>query len=87
MNTTRLVATAILAAFGVPTLAKADPAPTPTLATAKYFGIAARGANGCQTPPHSYAGQRTGAKDPAWWIYGPGGTCTKIDDGSATAKS
>jgi uncharacterized membrane protein len=85
MNTTRVVAT--VAAFAVPTLAKAGPAATSTFATEKCFGIAARGANGYQTPPHSCAGQRTGAKDPASWIYGPGGTCTKIDGGSATAKS
>jgi uncharacterized membrane protein len=86
MNTTRLVATAILAAVAVPTLANADPAPTPTFASEKCSGIA-RGANGCQTPPYSCAGQRAHAKDPASWIYGPAGPRTKIDSGSATAKS
>lgn len=86
MNATCLVATAIVAAVAVPTLAKADPGPSPTFASEKCFGIA-RGANGCQTPPHAYAGQRARAKDPASWIWGPAGPCTKIDGGSAMVKS
>ena len=87
MNTTRLIATVMLAAVALPTLAKAGPAPTPTFASEKCYGIAAKGSNDCQTASHSCAGQSARAKDPASWLYVPAGTCMKIDGGSTSAKS
>jgi len=87
MNTSRLVAMAILAAVAMPTLVQAGPAPTPTFTSEKCYGIAAKSSNDCQTPTHSCAGQSARAKDPASWLYVPAGTCTKIDGGSPTAKS
>ena len=87
MNTTRLIGTVMFAAVALPGLAKAGPAPTPTFASEKCFGVAAKGANDCQTASHSCAGQSARAKDPASWLYVPAGTCTKIDGGSTSAKS
>ena len=87
MNTSRLVASAILAATALPSLANAGPAPAPTFASEKCYGIAASGANDCGSASHSCAGQTTKAKDGASWLYVPAGTCKKIDGGSLTSKS
>ena len=86
MNTSRLVAAAILTAVAVPALSQAGPAPVPTYTNEKCFGINAKGANDCAAAGHSCAGQTSKAKDPASWIYVPAGTCTKIDGGKL-AKS
>jgi uncharacterized membrane protein len=88
MNTSRLVASAILAAAALPSLAQAaGPAPVPTFANEKCYGVAAGGANDCGTASHSCAGQSSKAKDPASWLYVPAGTCKKIDGGSLTSKT
>ena len=64
MNTSRLVASAILAAAALPSLAlAAGPAPVPTFANEKCYGVAAGGANDCGTASHSCAGQSSKAKD------------------------
>ena len=87
MNTSRLVASAILAAAALPSLASAGPAPVPTYTSEKCYGVAARRSNDCGTASHSCAGQSAKAKDAASWIYVPTGTCKKIDGGSLTSKS
>jgi uncharacterized membrane protein len=81
MNTSRLVASAILAAVAIPALSQAAPAPVPTYTSEKCFGINAKGSNDCAAAGHSCAGQSSKAKDAASWIYVPTGTCTKIDGG------
>jgi uncharacterized membrane protein len=87
MNTSRLVASAILAAAALPSLAKAGPAPVPTYTSEKCYGVAAGGSNDCGTASHSCAGQSAKAKDAASWLYVPTGTCKKIEGGSLTSKS
>jgi uncharacterized membrane protein len=87
MNTSRLVASAILAAAAMPSLAQAGPAPVPTYTSEKCYGVSAGGGNDCGTASHSCAGQSTKAKDPASWVYLPTGTCKKIDGGSLTSKA
>jgi uncharacterized membrane protein len=81
MNTSRLVASAILAAVAIPAFSQAGPAPVPTYTNEKCFGINAKGSNDCAAAGHSCAGQSSKAKDPASWIYVPTGTYTKIDGG------
>jgi uncharacterized membrane protein len=87
MNTSRLIASAILAAAALPSLAQAGPAAVPTFSSEKCYGVAAGGANDCGTASHSCAGQSSKAKDPASWLYVPAGTCKKIDGGSLTSKT
>ncbi len=81
MNTSRLVAAALLTAAAIPVVSQAAPAPVPTYTSEKCYGINAKGSNDCAAGAHSCAGQSTKAKDAASWIYVPTGTCTKIDGG------
>ena len=81
MNTSRILASALLAAAAIPSLANAGPAATPSFASEKCYGVAAKASNDCATASHSCAGQSARAKDPASWIYVPAGTCTKIEGG------
>jgi uncharacterized membrane protein len=88
MNTSRLVASAILAAAAPPSLAlAAGPAPVPTFGSEKCYGVAAGGANDYGTASHSCAGQSSKARDPASWFYVPAVTCKKVDGGSLTSKT
>lgn len=84
MNTSRLVAAALLTAAALPVISQAGPAPVPTYTSEKCYGINAKGSNDCAAAAHSCAGQSTKAKDPASWLYVPTGTCTKIDGGKLT---
>jgi uncharacterized membrane protein len=84
MNTSHLVASAILAAVAIPAFSQAGPAPVPTYTNEKCFGVNSKGGNDCAAAGHSCAGQSSKAKDPASWIYVPSGTCTKIDGGKLT---
>lgn len=81
MNSSRLVAFAILGAVALPALSQAGPAPVPTYTNEKCYGVNAKGSNDCAAGSHSCAGQSSKAKDAASWIYVPTGTCTKIDGG------
>jgi len=81
MNTSRLVAAALLAAAAIPVIPQAGPAAVPSYTSEKCYGINAKGSNDCAAGAHSCAGQSTKAKDSASWIYVPTGTCTKIDGG------
>ncbi|HTW27298.1 MAG TPA: DUF2282 domain-containing protein [Acetobacteraceae bacterium] len=90
MNTSTLLAAAILAAAATPTLARAaasGPAPVPSYPNEKCYGIAAIHANDCSTAHHTCAGQSSVQQDPGSWLYVPAGTCMKIYGGSLTAKS
>ena len=87
-RTAFLLASAIGATVALPLLAKAGPAPAPTFAAEKCFGVAVAGHNDCGAiGSHSCAGEATRTNDPKSWIYVPTGTCQKINGGSLTPKA
>jgi uncharacterized membrane protein len=88
MNTTKLVMSAVAAAFALPMLANAQgPAPQPKWDAEHCYGVNAAGKNDCaSTGNHSCAGMAKRANDPNSWIYVPKGVCEKIAGGSMTAK-
>ena len=87
MKSTRLLlASAMVAAVAVPTLAMAGPAPTPTFKAEKCYGLAKAGQNDCaSTGNHSCAGLSKVDADPASWIYVPAGYCDRIVGGHTEA--
>lgn len=87
MKTTRLLlASAMVAAVGLPTIASAGPAPTPTFTAEKCYGLAKAGQNDCaSTGNHSCAGLSKVDADPASWIYVPTGYCDRIVGGHTEA--
>jgi len=90
MKTKLLIAGAVAAVAGLPSLAGAAPTPAadPNFKAEKCYGIVAAGKNDCAaTGSHSCAGESKVANDPKAWIYVPTGTCLKITGGSLTAKS
>jgi uncharacterized membrane protein len=88
MKLSQLVTSAVAAALAAPTLAGAmPPAPEPTFAAEKCYGINIRGRNDCAAPgAHACASESQLANDPRSWIYVPTGTCNKIVGGSLTPK-
>jgi uncharacterized membrane protein len=87
-KTAAVIAIAMGATVGLPILAKAGPAPTPTFSAEKCFGVAVAGKNDCgATGSHSCAGEAKRTGDPKSWIYVPTGTCQKIEGGSLTPKA
>ena len=80
-----LVASALAAALALPSVAQAQsgPAPVPTYASEKCFGIAKAGSNDCasMTGAHSCAGMSKADSDPSEWIYVPAGYCSRIVGG------
>jgi uncharacterized membrane protein len=74
--------------LAAPPLADANPpAPAPSFAAEKCYGVNIRGRNDCAAPgAHGCAGESTLANDPRSWIYVPVGTCAKIQGGSLTQK-
>ena len=80
MKNAALVASAMVAAISLATVATAQ------AADEKCFGIAKAGKNDCQTVSHSCAGTATKDGQGDSWIYVPAGTCEKINGGSLTAK-
>lgn len=85
MKTSLLIQSAVVAAFALPAVAFAAPAPEPSFKAEKCFGVAAAHSNDCQTAHHSCAGTSARANDPASWIYVPAGTCMKIQGGKTSA--
>lgn len=86
-----LIASAIAAAVALPVSAiaqAAGPAPVPTYASEKCFGIAKAGANDCasMTGAHSCAGMSKADADPTEWVYVPAGYCSRIVGGKASAS-
>ena len=89
-NTKILVSSALAAlatiaattAFATPT-----PAPKPDFTFEKCYGVVKAGLNDCETSTHSCAGTATADNQGDSWIYLPAGTCSKLTDGSTTAKS
>jgi len=83
-----LAASAVAAAIALPIAANAGPAPQPTYAFEKCYGINAAAKNDCAaTGNHSCAGEAKVANDPKSWIYVPVGTCAKIQGGSTAPKA
>ena len=80
MKNAALVASAMVAAISLATVATAQ------AADEKCYGIAKAGKNDCQTVSHSCAGTATKDGQGDSWIYVPAGTCEKINGGSLTAK-
>ena len=80
-----LIASALAAALALPSVASAQtgPAPVPTYASEKCFGIAKAGSNDCasMTGAHSCAGMSKADSDPSEWIYVPAGYCSRIVGG------
>lgn len=86
-TTATLIAAAVTSAIGVAAYAQTPtPAPKPSFASEKCYGIAKAGKNDCQTANSSCAGtsKRDGQGDA--WAYLPAGTCAKIVGGSLEAK-
>lgn len=82
MNTRLLLASAMVAAVGLPSLANAAPAPEPKFTAEKCYGLAKAGQNDCaSTGNHSCAGLSKADADPASWIYVPTGYCERIIGG------
>jgi len=88
MTISRILASAVAAALAAPTLAAASPpAPKPTFAAEKCYGINVRGRNDCAAPgAHACAGESQLSNDPRSWIYVPVGACAKIAGGSTSPK-
>jgi len=87
-RTSMLAASAVAAAIALPIAANAGPAPQPTYAFEKCYGINAAAKNDCAaTGNHSCAGEAKVANDPKSWIYVPVGTCAKIQGGSTAPKA
>jgi len=80
MKTSLILAGAVAAALAAPLFtAAADD-------SEKCYGVAAAGANDCQTASNSCAGQVADAGRGDAWIYVPAGTCEKINGGSLEPK-
>lgn len=83
-----LLMAAATAALGLVAIsqAQAGPAAKPAYDSEKCFGVAASGANDCQTASNSCAGTVTHAMQGDAWIYVPTGVCGKISGGSLEPK-
>lgn len=88
MNNRILIASALAAAVGAPTLAAAAPAPTPSFQAEKCYGIAKAGQNDCaSTGNNSCAGTSKVNADPRSWVYVPAGYCDRIVSASKAPKA
>jgi uncharacterized membrane protein len=65
---------------------QAQPAPTPSFAAEKCYGVAKAGKNDCAANGHSCQAQAKQDGNAREWVYVPTGTCTRIVGGSLTAK-
>lgn len=84
-----LIASALAAAIALPSVVAqaAGPAPVPTYASEKCYGIAKAGSNDCAASngAHSCAGMSKVDSDPGEWIYVPTGYCDRIVGGHTQA--
>ena len=89
MNNRILIASALAAAVGAPTLAAAaGPAPTPSFQAEKCYGIAKAGQNDCaSTGNNSCAWTSRANADPNAWVYVPAGYCDRIVNASKAPKA
>ncbi len=77
---------ATLAVLGVISSAQAQPAPKPSFAFEKCYGVAKAGKNDCQSSTGSCAGTSKMNQQADAWIYLPKGTCGKIHGASLEPK-
>jgi uncharacterized membrane protein len=89
LDTASIVASVLTTLTLAPTLSlAAPPAPVPTYAFEKCYGVNAAAHNDCAASGHhSCAGEATRANDPQSWIYLPAGSCAKIQGGNLAPKS
>jgi uncharacterized membrane protein len=87
-TSTTLLASAVAMALGGAIAGTAlaqtqgGPAPVPTFAAEKCYGVVKAGNNDCQTATSSCAGtSRRDAQGDAW-LYVPAGSCTRVVGGS-----
>jgi uncharacterized membrane protein len=64
----------------------AQPAPTPSFAAEKCYGIAKAGKNDCAANGHACQAQAKQDANGREWLYVPTGTCERIVGGSLAAK-
>ena len=64
----------------------AQPAPTPSFAAEKCYGIAKAGKNDCAANGHACQGHGKADGNAREWIYVPKGTCERIVGGALAAK-
>ena len=62
------------------------PAPNPTFAAERCFGVARAGKNDCAANGHACQGQAKRDHNPREWLFLPSGTCERIVGGSLSAK-
>jgi len=86
-NTALLAAATTAIGLVAATQAFAGPATPPSYKFEKCFGIAAGGANDCQTSANSCAGTVAQAGKGDAWVFVPAGVCAKINGGSLEPKS
>ncbi|HXH04202.1 MAG TPA: DUF2282 domain-containing protein [Candidatus Competibacteraceae bacterium] len=91
MKTKTIIQSALASVFTLGVLssaaAQSGPAPTPSFAAEKCYGIVKAGKNDCQTNVHACAGQASADNQGDSWIYVPKGTCDKITGGSLQKKA
>jgi uncharacterized membrane protein len=88
MSKRLVIASTLAAAFAVPSIAGAAPAPEPKFTAEKCYGIAKAGKNDCAaTGNNSCAGTSRVNADPKAWIYVPAGYCDRIINASKTPKT
>lgn len=63
-----------------------EPAPTPSFAAEKCYGVAKAGKNDCAANGHACQGHSKADGNAREWIYVPAGTCERIVGGSLVAK-
>ncbi|HVQ74491.1 MAG TPA: DUF2282 domain-containing protein [Candidatus Binatia bacterium] len=87
MTSKAIAASALATALAIPIAVGAQPAPQPTFAAEKCYGISRAGKNDCQTAVSSCAGtsKRDGQKDA--WIFVPAGSCERIVGGNLKPRA
>jgi uncharacterized membrane protein len=87
MKTKTVVNSALAGVFALGAMmaaAQQGPAPEPSYAHEKCYGVAKAGKNDCGAKGHSCAGQATKDGASNEWVYLPKGTCEKLVGGSTT---
>ena len=89
MSNRVIIASALVAAIAVPSIASAQqPVPAPSFKVEKCYGIAKAGKNDCaSTGNNSCGGTSKVNADPRAWVYVPDGYCDRIVNASKTPKA
>jgi uncharacterized membrane protein len=87
MQTKTIVNSALASLFALSAAmaaAQQGPAPEPSFAHEKCYGVAKAGMNDCGAKGHSCAGQASKDGGAGDWVYLPKGTCEKLVGGSTS---